>query len=149
MREFLRNRYIKEVGRPDGCYRGQNGGPFLAPSAIAQASGAIGRWDYVKPIHRTSGRSWTAKRQDADVIFYEYGSGISMSGDKGWEKLLHKDWDAADALMKDGMRKKDMLCAEIDMAMGLSGNRLLRFFRVLRKKGTWNKGSMRSSTEGR
>lgn len=84
-------------------------------------------------------------RQDADVIFYEYGSGISTSGDKDWENCYVKTGMLRILLMKDGMREKDMLCAEIDMAMDLSGNRLL----IYRKNGTWNKGSMRSSTEGR
>nr|WP_302593185.1 glycosyltransferase family 2 protein [uncultured Acetatifactor sp.] len=70
----------------------------------------------------------------ADAIFYEYGAGISTSGDKDWEDRLWKDWDAVNTLMKDRMRKRDMFCAEIDMAMDLSGNKLLRFFRMPRKK---------------
>ena len=34
-----------------------------------------------------------------EVIFYEYGTGISNCGNKIWEERLHKDWVATDEIM--------------------------------------------------
>lgn len=71
-----------------------------------------------------------------DTIFYEYGSGISTSGDREWKKRLHNDWDTANFVMKSVIKMKDLFCAEIDAAMRLSeiGSKVLRFVNMPRKK---------------
>ena len=48
-----------------------------------------------------------------DVIFYEYGDGISTNGDKEWEEKLKKDWAITDKLMISSRTAVDAIQIQI------------------------------------
>lgn len=48
-----------------------------------------------------------------DVILYEYGDGVSTSGNVIWEERLQRDWKASNEIMLERIKKGDELQAKI------------------------------------
>ena len=79
------------------------------------------------------------------AIFYEYGDGVSTSGESVWSESLTKDWNAADSEMLRGLDINDTLQVKMWKILRNNGkgNKFIRYLRKVMEPGRLRIGLLR------
>lgn len=79
------------------------------------------------------------------AIFYDYGDGVSTSGESVWNERLMKDWNAADVEMLRGLDSNDTLQVKMSKTLRNNGkgNKFIRYARKVMEPGRLKIGLLR------
>lgn len=75
---------------------------------------------------------------DKDSVLYEYGSGVSTSGDDIWGQRLQEDWKATDKIIKDRIEDKKLSREfKIKSKFSYKTNLFLRIYATIYLRGSF------------